>query len=456
MHHKVRLPHVHFSASLRPDSATLAILVLLLFLLFVFLFLTLTAPPAQAQTYNVIHNFTGGLDGSAPNAGLTVDRAGNLYGTTANGGAGFGTVFRLSNKSSGWVFTPLYVFRTDDDGNQPFGKVTFGPDGSLYGTTLTGGGAGCGIVFKLTSPTQVSPNAMGGWSETRLYRFTGSGDGCGPSGDLVFDQTGSIYGTTVYGGINLDCDGGNGCGTVFKLTPSGGGWTESLLYSFNLDDGAEPWYSGVIFDGSGNLYGTTVYGGRGGCEYGPCGNAFQLTPSGSGWTQNVVHNFQGGSDGAQPVGGLVSDQHGYLYGTTAAHGARGGGTVFETWQGQGWEFQVLYSFAGGEFEGPYASLFVDAAGNLYGTTYQEGAYRLGSAFKLTRGCAGFSYTSLHDFAGGQDGAYPISSLVLDANGNIFGTTSAGGAYGQGVVFEITPAAGSKITPADSSECSKGQ
>ena len=446
MHNKGRFPNVMFGARLRPDSAALAIMVLLLFLIFVFLFLMLTAQSAQAQTYNVIHNFTGGRDGGNPNAGLSMDGAGNLYGTTLNGGSGYGTVFKLSDSGSGWAFTQLYSF-SGNDGAGPAGGLTIGPDGAFYGTTYWGGGSGSGTVFRLQRPTSAPASVLGGWIQTVLYSFAGGNDGANPYlGDLIFDRAGNIYGTTQWGGAY-------GEGTIYELTPLQGGWTETVLYSFSGgEDGGMP-VGGVILDQTGNLYGTAVFGGIGACEYGGCGNVFQLTPSGSGWTDNVIHYFQGGDDGAQPVGGLVSDRQGYLYGTSAGHGARGGGTAFETWQGQGWEFLVLYSFTGDEFGGPYASLVVDATGNLYGTTYQDGASSQGSVFKLTKGCAGFGYTSLHDFSGGQDGANPVSSLVFDANGNIFGTTSAGGAYGNGTVFEITPAEGSKAAP---EECGKDQ
>jgi len=396
---------------------------------------------AHAQTFKVIYNFTGGADGGYPCAGLTMDAAGNFYGTTSGfrwcdeGASSGGSVFKLSQKSGAWVLTPLYTFRGGEDGADPMARVAIGPDGSLYGTTFSEGGNGCGIVFKLSSPAQVAPNVTGGWTETVVHRFTGGADGCGPSGDLVFDQAGNLFGTTVYGGSP-------GLGTVFELMPSGGGWTETVIYSFNGEDGQQPWYSGVILDKAGNLYGTTVYGGSGGCDFGPCGDVFQLTPAGSGWTESVIHNFQGGSDGAQPVGGLLADQQGTLYGAAAGHGTGGGGTVFTLKrQYDGWMFTVLYSFAGREFEGPYAPLVLDAAGNLYGTTYADDNYGCfgqgcGTVFKLYHNS--WTYTSFHDFTGGSDGANPISNVVLHPNGNFYGTASRGGANGQGVIWEVTP------------------
>ena len=254
----------------------------------------------QAQAGSVIYNFTGGVDDAYPLAGLTVDAAGNLYGTTCGQACPFqtgsnGNVFRLSRRGSGWVFTTLYTFKGGSDGAVPASRVVFGPDGNLYGTTIAGGiGAcsfyqlGCGTVFKLTPPAHVPPNVAGGWTKTALYSFKGGIDGANPYlGDLIFDQAGNIYGTTFYGGTyNL--------GTVYKLTPSVGGWTESILYSFSTE--ALP-TAGLIFDQSGNLYGTTF---AGGCDS-YCGAVFELTPSDSGWTEHVLYRFQGSGDGAGPL-----------------------------------------------------------------------------------------------------------------------------------------------------------
>jgi uncharacterized repeat protein (TIGR03803 family) len=388
------------------------------------------AQTAQAQTFTVIHAFTGGADGARPYAGTTMDLEGNLYGTDWAGGAGHGTVYKLTQKNGNWVFAPLYKFAGGNDGAVPFGPVGIGPDGSLYGTTYYGGGDGCsgfgcGTVFNVRPPGAVCGAALCPGTETVLHRFRGEpSDGARPFyGDLIFDQAGSLYGTTYNGGAI------NG-GTVFKLTPSNGAWEESVLYSFG-SDGAGP-ADGVIFDTVGNLYGTTVWGGSIGW-----GVVFQLTPSGSGWTENVLYSFQNGNDGVNPVGGLIFDQSGNLYGTTLSGGANGGGTVYQlSLSSGGWTLTTLYSFSGGG--GSVASLSMDASGNLYCTTEYDGAYGGGSVCKLTRSKGGWSYTSLHDFTGGNDGAYLLGGVTLDANGNLYGTASAGGAYGSGVVWEITP------------------
>ncbi|MGA2372798.1 MAG: choice-of-anchor tandem repeat GloVer-containing protein [Candidatus Korobacteraceae bacterium] len=217
------------------------------------------------------------------------------------------------------------------------------------------------------------------------------------------------------------------------MTHSGGGWTETVLYSAQPgEDGNNP-LGGVVFDRSGNLYGVFWEGGL--CDVGA---VYQLSPLGSSWTEQTLYGFPcSGDDGLYPTGGLIIDQSGNLYGTTLESGSSGGGTVFElTPANGGWTFNTQYSFLGNV--GPEAKLIMDAAGNLYGTTYYDGAYGAGSVFKLTPSNGGWTYTSLHDFSAGSDGALPVSNVVFDANGDLYGTASYGGGYGHGVVWEITP------------------
>jgi uncharacterized repeat protein (TIGR03803 family) len=401
--------------------------------------------PAQAQTYTVLYSFTGGQDGALPSAGVTMDRAGNLYGTAFQGGEyDFGTVFRLTHKGSAWVFSPLYTFIGGNDGADPEAGVIIGPNGSLYGTTAEGGGgncysgAGCGTVFDLKPPASACKTALCPWAETVLYSFSEGSDGVQPLSDLVFDQAGNLYGTTSLGGIKQgNCNNNGGCGVVYKLTASNGGWTERVIHSFTGgNDGFTP-LSGLVFDQAGNPYGTTRYGGGPGCALLGCGTVYQLTPSGSGWKENVVYKFTGGSDGDDPWGGLIFEQSGDLYCTTVSGGAGGGGTVYELSPSNGgWTLTTLYSFSGSD--GSYASLTMDAPGNLYGTTFGDGSYGYGNVFKLTPSNGGWTYTSLHDFTSGCYGYRPRGSVILDTNNNIYGTASQGGIYGYGVVFEITP------------------
>ncbi len=389
---------------------------------------------AQAQTFQVLYSFSKPV-GVNPLAGLTMDKAGNLYGTTDGGGTyggacgnfGCGTVFKLTRSGSGWILNTLYRFAGGSDGGEPQARVVFGPNGSLYGTTA-GPGKTAGTVFSLRPPAAACKSALCPWSVTVLYDFTGGTDGATPNfGDVVFDQAGNLYGATIKGGAYDD-------GVVYELTPSSGGWTESVLHSFaGVPDGGGP-YSGVVFDKTGNFYGTTIGGGDQNF-----GTVYQLTPSGSGWAENILYNFQAENDGAFPFGGMVFDSSGNLYGTACSLGANGGGTAFELTPSDGaWTFAVLHGLVGsGNLPGPGAALTMDATGNLYGTAFRDGAYGYGSVFKLTPSMGGWIYTDLHDFTGGSDGEYPYSNVIFDASGNLYGTVQ-GGANGQGVVWEITP------------------
>ena len=425
-----------------PRASTIALTVL-------FVLAVAAVPAVQAQTFTVIHNFSAGQDGGNPYAGLTLDKAGNLYGTANGGGItggacgnyGCGTVFKLKHTNSGWLLNPLYSFQGGNDGLAPVARVIIGPDGSLYGTTQNGGGSNPGgTVFKLAPYPTACRTALCAWQETQLYAFKGGSDGALPGpGDVVFDPAGNLYGTTKEGGASL-C--GFLCGTVYQLTPSNGGWTKSVLYNFMAgSDGKMP-YAGVIFDQAGNLYGTTYEGG-----VGNFGTAFQLTCGAGGCTDNVLHSFTNGGDGGSPIGGLIFDQSGNLYGAGSDGGTGGDGTVFElSPSGGGWTFSVLYNFTSpiGAQCGPWAGLVMDAAGNLYGTTYCDGVYGHGSVFELSPSGRGWTYKDLHDFTGGSDGGSPISNVVFDANGNLYGTASGGGnlscnnGSGCGVVWEITP------------------
>jgi uncharacterized repeat protein (TIGR03803 family) len=248
--------------------------------------LIVAATPAHAQTLTVLYNFGNGPVGSEPDSGLIVDHTGSLYGTTYDGGTqDYGTVYRLSRAGSGWTVTPLYSFLGGTDGAYPVADVAFGPNGTLYGTTSGGGNGGYGTVFNLRPPASVCKTVLCPWTETVLYRFTGGSDGgfgnfpYGYADVLVFDRAGNVYGTTPNGGAY-------GYGVVFKLTQSGGSWTESVLWSFTGgDDGANP-LSGVIFDSAGNLYGTAESGGTHGE-----GVVYELSPSESGWTQSTLYSF---------------------------------------------------------------------------------------------------------------------------------------------------------------------
>ena len=246
-------------------------------------------------------------------------------------------------------------------------------------------------------------------------------DGSQPlGGDLIFDSDGNIYGTTSYSGRFGD-------GTVFKLTRSGSGYTESVLYSFTgLADGAHP-MGGVIFDTAGNLYGTTYQGGYNVSEFfAGNGVVFKLTPSGSGWTETVLYTFLDETDGGLPAAGLTMDGAGNFYGTTLVGG--GGPCAYGPYKGCGTVFRnqgtTIASFSHPSntdiLAGPMAPVTLDAEGNIYGTTYQDGANQFGNVFKLSAG--DYTYTSLYNFALGTGGFNPVSNVSFDSSGNMYGTS----------------------------------
>lgn len=395
----------------------------------------------------VLYTFAGGPTGGAnPRAALVMDTAGNLYGTTTTGGnnlcngSGCGAVFKLApNGSGGYTESVLYAFTGGNDGAAPMAGLILDSAGNLYGTTEAGGSDDIGTVFKL------APYG-GGYIESVLYTFTGSEDAV-PEGALVMDSSGNLYGTAT--GANISSASGKG--GVFKLAPDGsGGYTKSVLYTFTGgSDGASP-RAGLIADNAGNFYGVTSAGGNNNCNAG-CGAVFKLAPNGSsGYTESVLHTFDGGSDGGTPEGGLIMDSAGDLYGTAAVGGAVNSGTVFElSPNGSGnYTESILYTFNGGitgpDGASPAAGLLMDRAGNLYGTTLSGGIIGYGAVFKLApNGSGGYAESVLHSFGFGNDGASPQAGLILDSNSRLYGTTVNGGSSpncnnGCGAVFEVTP------------------
>ena len=310
----------------------------------------------------------------------------------------------------------------DSDGNHPLAGLTFDKAGkNLYGTTFWG--LGDGIVFELRP-------SKSGWTESILHTFSGSGsDGQMPCASLIFDGAGNIYGTTRWGGAS-------GLGTVFELTPSKHGWTETILHSFSGNDGQNPCTS-LTFDQGGNIYGTTYSGGANGD-----GTVFELSPSQGVWTETVLHSFNG-SDGQYAEAGLIFDNAGNLYGTTNSGGANGCGAVFELSPSKnGWVETVLYSFtyASGDGQYPYGNLIFDAAGNLYGTTASS-LNGDGMVFELTPSNGNWAETVIHAFNTAGDGARPEAGLISDKAGNLYSTTAGGGANNYGTIFELTPSKG---------------
>ncbi|MGA2903244.1 MAG: choice-of-anchor tandem repeat GloVer-containing protein [Candidatus Korobacteraceae bacterium] len=427
MHTKGHPRNSLFGMSWSPTSGALAIMLALLFLIFLILFITLTAQPVRAQTFQVIYTFTSGDDGGEPRAGITIDDVGNLYGTTEGGGTHYkGVVYQMTFENSSWTFTPLFEFPSWANG-LPYAGVARDANGALYGATeccVLNPNTQWGNVFKL------EPSSTGLWNETILHWFSDGADGGDPYNTPIVDPASNVYGTTMFGGATRLCDYAPydfGCGTVYKLSQSNGGWTESVLHDFTGGDGKFP-MSALLLDSAGNLYGTTAYGGAHNC-----GTAFELTPSGAVWTETVLHDFNfDNGDGCNPNSPLVFGPDGNLYGGTS------GGSVFQLSRSSGqWTFAVLHTFPSGE--GPVGNLAVDRAGSIYGAT---GGFEWGNVFRVSPSNGTWTYTSLHDFTGSSDGASPFGGVSIDANGNLYGTTFGGGSgqgfNGWGVVYEITP------------------
>jgi uncharacterized repeat protein (TIGR03803 family) len=351
-------------------------------------------------TEAILHNFPSSSgDGGGPNGGLIQDRAGNWYGTTVGGGYhNTGTIFELTHRSHGWAEFPLYKFGTSnaDDGYGPTAGLVMGKAGNLYGAAPRGGPTLGGAAFELTPRS-------GGWQETLIDTFSQKNDGGGPFAGLILDTAGNLYGTTEGGGAY-------DLGTAYAVEHTSTGWHEKVLHSFDNNgvDGVGPGWGVLFMDNSGSLYGTTSGGGSHTCfaseikaiangpgaghfpgnAIGNCGTIFKLIKLADGrWKETILYNFNSGATGSGPGAGVVMDKTGNLYGTTI-------------YGGSGCGCGVVYKLAP----------------NTKGT---------------------WTYAVLHTFVG-SDGAQPDANLIVDDKGNLYGTTATGGAYGGGVVFELTP------------------
>lgn len=415
------------------------------------------ASRSSAQTTTGLYTFTGGADGGGDQGTLVFDSTGNLYGATSAGGKGRGVVFKLSTGASGWTETVLYSFAGSRDGGVPVAGLVFDATGNLYGTTVYGGDTsstacaprGCGVVFEL------SPGTGGTWTETVLHTFHKGTMGGYPESGLTFDAAGNLYGTTFAGGDTSKC-AQIGCGVVYRLSPIQGGWAETVLHTFTGGADGDGPLSGVIFDAAGNLYTETYQGGVPNCSNGSdngCGAIVMLSPSSSGpWKGSILHTFGGGRDGGNPRGGLAIDGSGNIYGTTVYYGGNTGcggvgcGVVFELSPvAGGWKASLLHTFAGGAADGgnPSSTLLLDSSGNLYGTTWDGGSTLCGdgcgTAYKLSPSTGAWIETILHAF-NSLDGQNLLAGLILDAQGSLYGATYTGGTGNNafGTVFKITP------------------
>jgi uncharacterized repeat protein (TIGR03803 family) len=392
-----------------------------------------------ASTEKVLYSFTGGTDGGDPHSALSFDHAGNAYGTTVTGGSlNFGTVFKLTPHSNGkWSESVLYSFLGGSDGKNPYGGVTVDAKGNLYGTTAVGGtggtcvGDGCGTVFRLIRSGKR-------WTYAILYSFRGGKDGWDPGGGVVMDQQGNLYGTTADGGTAAGCNG-SGCGVVYRLsTVKGGQWKETVIHRFtNGKDGSRGSLGLLLLDTAGNLYGVAELGGAH-----AQGTVFKLTPaSGGKWNISTLDALKGMPHPGFPYGGVISDTAGNLFGTTYFGGKNGAGSVFQLTNSNGkWTESLLYSFKGrNDGSLPTSTLVFDAKGNLYGTTTSGGdGNGDGVVFKLTPSSGGKWKESIaHRFQNIPDGANPNYGLVI-GNGKLYGTTPFGGLNNQGAVVELKP------------------
>lgn len=386
-------------------------------------------------TEKVLYSFSDGVDGGGPNGDLVFDASGNAYGTTHFGGndscggqvgGGCGVVFELSPKEGGgWSETPLYAFQDSDDGGFPNAGVILDKSGDILGTGSTGGNftcsIGCGVVYELSKSSgwtesvlhtfdgsdgefpnaTLLPSANGtlysttwyggssgngtvfslapaggdGWKESVLYSFQGTTDGSAPAGGVVADRAGNLYGTTY------KYDGDND-GVAFELHKHAA-WKDSVLYTFSGNGGGEDPYAGMIMPAKGKLYGTAIESGSN-----DGGVAFELVlGTKHQWTEKALHAFGAPGDGNAPYGGVIADKRGNLYGTTVFGGASNSGIVYELSPSKGgqWKEKILYSFTGGsDGQYPSGSLTLDATGNLYGATSDGGQNGYGAVFEITR------------------------------------------------------------------------
>jgi uncharacterized repeat protein (TIGR03803 family) len=390
----------------------------------------LLAGAAFASSTQVIYSFAGGNDGEYLDTDLVMDKGGNLYGSTVQGGDfGSGTVFQLAPSAGGWTHTVLYSFTGGADGGEPYKGVTLDPQGNLYGTTVTGGSGscegGCGVVFKLTK-------SGSNWTQSVLHAFTGGNDGSGPGSGLAFDSHGNLYGMTPTGGAY-------GLGVVYQLHPEAAGtWKLNVLHAFTGgNDGSSASAGRLIFDAAGNIYGVTTVGGAHGD-----GVVFELTYLQGAWRLLPLYAFRDQPDGALPYGGLIFDKAGNLYGTTYYAGANDVGTVYKLTHANGaWRETVLYSFKGGtDGSSPISTLVMDEAGYLYGTTSDGGtSCACGVIFKLAHNASGgWTETVPYRFPGAPGAGFAYNGMVAGPSGVFYGATTHGGTTNDGTIYEFTP------------------
>jgi uncharacterized repeat protein (TIGR03803 family) len=399
------------------------------------------AVPSSAQVFSPVLSFTSETDVFAS---LMQASDGNLYGTTREGGSGnAGTVFKISDPSGEPSESVIHDFTGGIDGGTPAASLVQASDGSLYGTTLSGGSNGQGTVFKIG-------NLSGAPTESVVYSFTGGEDGGNPNASLIEASDGNLYGTTIQGGLYLCVISGGDCGTVFKIGNLSGAPTESVVYRFTGgSDGALPAAS-LVEASDGSLYGTTMQGGIADCttfQRNPigCGTVFKIGNLSTVPTESIIYRFTNGDDGAFPDSSLLQFSDGNLYGTTRLGGSNRAGSVFRISDpGTQPGLRVIYSFRGGS-DGARPSALVQAVdGGLYGTANAGGLNGCptvgesgcGTVFKIGNLTGDPTVSVIHDFTGGIDGSRPFAPLLQGSGRVLYGTTLTGGAAGHGIVFRV--------------------
>jgi len=403
-----------------------------------------TVPAALTPNLASLYQFTNTSDGGAPLTQLIADRSGALYGTTANGGfLNAGTVYQLNpppSPGAPWTYKLLHSFGASGDGAFPQSKLIMDAGGNLFGTTYQGGAANLGTVFMLVR----SSLSGGTWTEKILHSFQGgSNDGGNPYGGLVFDKQGNLYGTTQQGGPYLCTERRISCGTIYQLTRAGNGtWIETVLYKFQgRADGAFP-DTGLAIDMAGALYGTTTFSGGTNPRYG--GIVFQLTPQGSTWAFTTIKDFLGIGEPSFE-GDLVLDSKGAVYGTSWSGGPADMGFIYRLTPPAGggiWTYDSLWNFIGTDGSMPQGGVIWGPKGRLLGTTYSGGnltncnGIGCGVIFSIEPNSG--AKNVVYRFTGGMDGAQPQGALLQNKNNTAwYGTTSSGGNFGAGTVFQVT-------------------
>ncbi len=448
------------SRSTSPLPLPLTTISLITLLALTFAVALFASPAFAAQSREQVVYSLGGFGNLGLNGALVADKAGNLYGTGNFGNVApcfCGLVYELSPPATAggaWTATMLYAFKGENnvDGANPYGTLIFDAQGNLYGTTQAGGTNNSGTVFELSPPA----SAGGSWTETVLYIFPGDGSqGYWPEGNLVFDAQGNLYGTTSMGGAGTSEICFTGCGTLFQLLPPatpGGAWTMGAIHSFGVTagDGMQP--ANSVIHRNGAIYGVTLSGGSGSCQYG-CGTIYEFVVSNNQFAEQILYSIEPADNAWASFGGVTFDPKGNMYGTTRQGGNVCAasiygtcGTVFElspSISGTGWTFATLYSFTGGLDGGnPYDTLLRDDSGNLYGTAEVGGwnnrnSRNNGTVFKLsppTASGGAWTETTLHDFTGtaNGDGGSPLAGLI-EVHNTLFGTATLGAD-----VFAIAP------------------